>query len=155
MGLQNQRRARIKGPSTKLQANSNLYSPHGSTRVFFRSAAVSLITMGIVIPLAATASSTAIIAFSSSFHTIQLWKQIFSKRRVGYEEIPTKLYEDEDGIATVESEARYSTYLQKGIIVLGTVAGLGFSLSVAIRSTGDRASSECISNWLVFVSWVY
>lgn len=109
----------------------------------------------IMIALVTTASSTAIIAFSTGFHAIQHWKQVFSKRKDGYEEITTDLYEDEDGIATVESEAKYSTFAQKGFIILGTLLGFGFSLSVAIRSTGDRTSSGYISNWLVFVSWVY
>lgn len=108
-----------------------------------------------MITLITTASSTAIIAFSSSFHAIQHWKQIISKRKDGYEEIAADLYEDEDGIATVESEAKYSTYTQKGFMLLGTLIGLGFSLSTAIRSTGDRTSSGYISDWLVFVSWVY
>lgn len=109
----------------------------------------------ITIALATTASSTAIIAFSSGLHAIRHRKQVLSKRQDGYEEIATNLYEDEDGIATVESEARYSTYTQKGLIVFGTLIGLGSSLSIAIRSTGDWTSSGYISDWLVFVSWVY
>lgn len=109
----------------------------------------------IMITLITTALSTAIIALSSSFHAIQYLKQIASKRKDGYEEITAGVYEDEDGIATVESEAKYSTYTQKGFMFLGTLIGLGFSLSIAIRSTGDRTSSGYISDWLVFVSWVY
>lgn len=109
----------------------------------------------ITIALATAASSTAIIAFSSGLHAIRHWKQVLSKRRDGYEEMATDLYEDEDGIATVESEARYSTYTQKGFIMFGTLIGLGSSLSIAIRSTGDWTSSGYISDWLVFVSWVY
>lgn len=110
---------------------------------------------GIVVALIATTSSTAIIAFSSGFHTIRLWKRIISKREEGHEEATTDLYEDEDGTATLESEARYSTYIQRRAIMLGTLIGLGFSLLVAIRSIGGRPSFECIPDWLVFVSWVY
>lgn len=108
-----------------------------------------------MITLIPTALSTAIIAFSSSLHAIKHWKHVLSKRKDGYEEITTDLYEDEDGRATVESEAKYSTYTQKGFIVLGTLIGLGFSLSIAIRSTEDRTNFGYISDWLVFVSWVY
>lgn len=129
------------------------------TLVFLRSAIAFLTKMErnimIDIALVTTASSTAIIALSSGLHAIQHWKQVLSRRKDGYEET-ANLYEDEDGVATVESEAKYSTCTQMGLIFLGTLAGLGFSLSVAIRSTsGGRTSSGYISDWLVFVSWVY
>lgn len=124
--------------------------------LFLRSAAAFPTTMErAMITLVSTALSTAIIAFSSSLHAIKHWKQVICKRKDGYEEITTDLYEDEDGRATVESEAKYSTYTQKGFIIFGTLIGLGFSLSIAIRSIGDRTNFGYISDWLVFVSWVY
>lgn len=117
-------------------------------------ASMTTIERDTVIALATTASSAAIIAVSSGFHAAKLWKQVLSKRKDSYDEITANLYQDEDGVATLDSEARYSTYMQKVFILLGTVAGMGFSLLIAIRSTGSRQDLEFISNWLVFFSWV-
>lgn len=108
-----------------------------------------------IIALVVTASSAAIIAVSSTINAAKHWKQISSKRKARYQEIETDLYQDEDGTATEESEARYSTYVQKFFIVFGTALGLGFSLPIAIRSMEHMESNVYVSNWIVFVSWCF
>ncbi|KAH8146106.1 uncharacterized protein LAJ45_09796 [Morchella importuna] len=108
-----------------------------------------------IIALVATASSAAIIAVSSTINAAKHWKQVSSKRKGNYEEIGTGVYQDEDGTATEESEARYSTYVQKVFILFGAALGVGFSLPIAIRSMKDMESLVYVSNWLVFVSWCF
>jgi hypothetical protein len=115
---------------------------------------VAIMEHSTTIALVATASSAAIIAVSSTISAAKHWKQISPKRKGNYEEIGTNVYQDEDGTATEESEARYSTYVQKVFILFGTALGVGFSLPIAIRSMKDMESLVYVSNWLIFVSWV-
>ena len=62
------------------------------------------------------------------------------------------LYEDEDGIATEESQQKYSVRIQN-ILATGIVGtGFGVSLASAIRATA--AGTNVITWWLQFGLWV-
>jgi hypothetical protein len=62
-------------------------------------------------------------------------------------------YEDEDGIATKESETAYSYRFQRVLILLLSLSAIGSldSLAMAVIAT---QSNPAIEQWLQFIAWV-
>jgi hypothetical protein len=70
---------------------------------------------------------------------------------------PPALYEDEDGIATVESMELFSTKRQFVVIFFASAIGIAASFGVAVCATVLRDSfseSTILQLWLLFASWV-
>ena len=72
---------------------------------------------------------------------------------------PTTKYEDEDGEATPESLAAFSTAWQKGHILVWAAAGLGCQIAFSVILSAAPSSfglSEGFSlqNWLLTAAWV-
>ncbi|KAF2089173.1 P-loop containing nucleoside triphosphate hydrolase protein [Saccharata proteae CBS 121410] len=65
-----------------------------------------------------------------------------------------KLYEDEDGVATLESEALYSTKVQSQLLFLFSVCGLGISLFLAVKYSIHGGGIRTTLAWLEAVLWV-
>lgn len=67
-----------------------------------------------------------------------------------------KLYEDEDGTASVESQDKQLTAIPCFILVTSTVAGFLVSTAAAALCTGlqKKHTRFCIRNWISFASWV-
>jgi hypothetical protein len=71
------------------------------------------------------------------------------------------LYEDEDGVATPESMARYVVRPQKIVLLLAACCGLGFSVASGINATvnaesnfSGTASGGLLTAWLFTANWV-
>jgi len=65
-----------------------------------------------------------------------------------------KLYEDEDGVASEESQKAYSIKLQNILATFITVAGFGVSLAGAIRATVEVTNEQFVNEWLQLSLWV-
>jgi hypothetical protein len=68
------------------------------------------------------------------------------------------LYEDEDGAATLDSEAAYSSRTVKIVICVVTTLGLATSLASAVLSTvlanARPTQLSLIQDWMNFTAWV-
>jgi hypothetical protein len=65
----------------------------------------------------------------------------------------SELYEDKDGVATVESQKLYSVKLQNIFATFFTTAGFAVSLTNAVLATLNEEAST-IDGWLQFSLWV-
>lgn len=65
-----------------------------------------------------------------------------------------KLYEDEDGIATESTLAKYSVALHRYLVMTGAVLGTLASLTASIISTLDMNEGLFIEGWITSGSWV-
>jgi hypothetical protein len=67
------------------------------------------------------------------------------------------LYEDEDGVATEESMARFSNKRQFVVIFFATPIGIAASFGLAVWATVLKHSFSDLTItqlWLLFASWV-
>ena len=100
-----------------------------------------------------TYASFAVIAL---FSLPSLWRLARAPWRVNIPKIPT-LYEDEDGVATEESMARFSIKRQFVAIFLAAPVGIATSFCLAVWATVLKDSfSELtlVQLWLLFAAWV-
>lgn len=67
-----------------------------------------------------------------------------------------KLYEDEDGAASAESQDKQSTAIQCFTLATSTVVGFLVSTAAAAHCTDlqKKHTRFCMRNWLSFASWV-
>jgi hypothetical protein len=65
----------------------------------------------------------------------------------------TEIYKDKDGVATLESQQKYSVRIQNILLLPLLLAGLALGLSVAILGTLHSWSSLAIL-WIGFSPWV-
>lgn len=73
------------------------------------------------------------------------------KTKKSFDHLNAGRYEDEDGIATEESETAYSYRLQRVLVLLLSAVGSLDSLGLAVIVT---ESSPAIGQWLKFIAWV-
>ena len=86
---------------------------------------------------------------------LSLYSRVRAKRTEhGYEGIQ-KLYEDQDGIATEETQKQYSAAVPKYLIFASTISGLLLSIASSVYSTVLPTRNLYTENWLTFGSWVY
>lgn len=85
-----------------------------------------------------------------------LWQisKRFSTNKKNYFKQPHGLYEDEDGVATEETEAAFTDKYQRISIVLLSILGFLVSLVLAILATVRLRLSLPIEQWLQFAIWV-
>jgi hypothetical protein len=83
------------------------------------------------------------------FLGISLWFSLTNKLK--YDR--SKIYEDKDGVATAESQQKYSVGLYNVLLLVVLVAGVGLGLTVAILGTIHSWSSLNIL-WMEFSAWV-
>lgn len=71
----------------------------------------------------------------------------------GHDESP-ELYEDDDGVATDESQRAFSDQLPK--ILITATSGLGFllALALAVLDSVERRDSLKVESWIAFAAWV-
>lgn len=68
----------------------------------------------------------------------------------------SQLYRDEDGVATEDSMAEYSTKIPTILICILSILGLGDAIALAVLSTlGLTNDNYFIENWLNVASWVF
>lgn len=65
---------------------------------------------------------------------------------------PSKIYEDEDGIATEKSVAEYSTKIPKALLAVFSILGLGTALALAVLET--LAGIDVTASWVNVGQWV-
>ena len=66
----------------------------------------------------------------------------------------SKLYKDEDGIATEETQKGYSAAVPKSVALLCSLVGFSASMSVAVYSTVYPTLDLYVEHWLSFGTWV-
>ena len=92
----------------------------------------------------------ALLSFSS------LWRLCTAPWRVNSSSLPA-LYEAEDGVATEEAMARFSTKRQFLIIFFAAPVGIAASFGLAVWATVLRdlfSDLTIVQLWLLFTSWV-
>lgn len=86
---------------------------------------------------------------------LSVWRffRRFIKTTKALDHLKAERYEDEDGMATEESQTAYSYRLHRVLVVLLSLSGLGSldSLALAVIAT---PSNPAIEQWLQFVAWV-
>lgn len=65
-----------------------------------------------------------------------------------------EIYEDEDGKATKESTAAFSTTVRKIILTLFTIGGFATAVTLAVLGTIGSKDGMFIENWLNVAQWV-
>lgn len=67
-----------------------------------------------------------------------------------------KLYEDNDGVSTDESQKRYFYLVRVVRFLLLAIWGLGFSasLGVSVSRTASSEDAQILETWLTFGAWV-
>lgn len=76
------------------------------------------------------------------------------KRRKEFAKDNNILYEDKDGVATEESQKKFSTIIPRSLSVTGSIIGSLLSIAEAVLRTSDPGRSLFIESWLVSASWV-
>lgn len=70
----------------------------------------------------------------------------------------TNIYEDKDGRASEESQAAFSDFVPRFLLIIETLTGLALAAASAVlTSTRSETSSNShliIQQWLQFTSWV-
>ena len=66
----------------------------------------------------------------------------------------SKLYEDEDGIATEEAQKGYTAAVPKYIALSCSMLGLSASMGIAVHTTVHPMLHLCLENWLSVGTWV-
>ena len=84
---------------------------------------------------------------------LRLYKAIVQLRGAPSDET-SKLYEDEDGIATEETQKGYSAAVPKFIALLCSLLGFSASLGIAVYSTVHPTLDLYVEHWLSFGTWV-
>ena len=86
---------------------------------------------------------------------LKLFENVKSKLKPKDYEDVHKLYEDEDGAATEESQKEYSAALPKYLILSSTIIGFLASTTTAVMTTVMPMNTMYLNNWLLFGSWVH
>ena len=85
---------------------------------------------------------------------LRLYKRAIIELRGTASDETSKLYEDEDGIATEETQKEYSATVPKSIALWCSLLGFSASMSIAIYSTVHPALDLYVEHWLSFCTWV-
>ena len=96
-----------------------------------------------------------LLIFSISTPTfLRLYKRAIVELRGTASDETSKLYEDEDGIATEETQKGYSAAVPKSIALLCSLLGFSASMSIAVYSTIHPTLDLYVEHWLSFGTWV-
>lgn len=97
-----------------------------------------------------------ILVFFTSIPTfLRIFKRATSKARGNTPNDASKLYQDQDGIATEETQKRYTAALPKYLALSFSVLGLSASLGIAVYATVHPTLNLYVENWLSFGTWVW
>ena len=84
----------------------------------------------------------------------RLYKKAIVELRGTASDDTSKLYKDEDGIATEETQKKYSAAVPKSVALLCSLLGFSASMSVAVYSTVYPTLDLYVEHWLSFGTWV-
>jgi ABC-type multidrug transport system fused ATPase/permease subunit len=94
-----------------------------------------------------------LVAILSIPATSKAVRRLRSGSKAGYQAIPEK-YEDEDGVASEESEAAYSDFVQRLALILLSIVGILDSLALAVLATARAYLKLSTEQWLQFATWL-
>jgi hypothetical protein len=103
--------------------------------------------------IAAIATALSVIVACSAPAVWRLALRIFPTQKHRYQAIPGR-YQDEDGIATQESEAAYSYQLPRILVLLLSLVCSLNSLICCVITTQRRGSTLRFEQWMQFGAWV-
>ena len=96
-----------------------------------------------------------ILVFSTSLPTFsKIYRSATPRWRDNALNETSKIYQDEDGIATEETQKGYSAAVPKYLALLCSVLGLSASIGIAVYTTVHPTIDVCVENWLSFGTWV-
>ena len=95
-----------------------------------------------------------LIFFTSLPTLIRLLHRETSNAKIDKSNETSKLYQDEDGIATEETQKGYSAALPKYIALSCSILGWSASIIVAVFTTVHPVSNIYVEHWLGFATWV-
>ena len=95
-----------------------------------------------------------LIFFISTPTFLRLYKRAIVELRGTASDETSKLYEDEDGIATEETQKGYSAAVPKSIALLCSLLGFSASMSIAVYSTVHPTLDLYVEHWLSLGTWV-
>jgi hypothetical protein len=105
----------------------------------------------LILHIAATAAILLLTIIATTFFSKKFWFK-------NVKEVKSELYEDEDGVATSESQRAYSTKVQNVLATIVTSAGLAIAIANAVLRTLDEQHSSNGSGfedaWLGVGVWV-
>ena len=107
-------------------------------------------------PSSAIVGFTALILifFTSLPALISFFYQATSKEKNETSNETSELYQDQDGIATEETQKAYSAALPKYIALSCSLLGWSASTIVAVFTTVHPVSNIYVEHWVGFVTWV-
>lgn len=105
------------------------------------------------VALASSIVGLAAVAFLTIPAAKQLSRRLSGSRSLSYEPLSDR-YEDEDGIATEESQAAYSVHLQRILLMVIVTVGTVETLIIALLATSRHRIRLPTEQWLSFVSWI-
>ena len=85
---------------------------------------------------------------------VSFFQGAISKARVSAPGEASKLYEDEDGIATEETQKEYTAALPKYLALSLSVLGLSISIATAVYTTVSPTLILYFEHWLSVATWV-
>lgn len=95
------------------------------------------------------------LVFLTSIPTfLRVFRRATSKARGNAPGEASKLYEDEDGVATEETQTGYTAVLPKCLVLSGCVLGFIASMGVAVYTTVHPRLGLYFENWLSVGIWV-
>lgn len=101
----------------------------------------------------ASAVALVFIAIVASTAFGNLWIKRRPNSRNGDDE-GYKLYEDEDGVATAQSQKEYSATLPRYLLLASTVMGTMMAIAGSIFNTVHPNKGSSVERWIMFGSWV-
>ncbi len=109
--------------------------------VFFARTVISTVALALFLIIACSAQS--------------IWR--ISRRFIPTQKLQplSQRYEDEDGTATLESEAAYSYQLQRVLVVWLSIIGSLDSLIFCVITTQRLSATVGVEQWLQFGAWVH
>lgn len=106
-----------------------------------------------IAPVIASSVALVFIAIIASTAFLNLVIKLRRNSKNGYDE-GQKLYEDEDGIATEESQKEYSATLPRYLLLASCAMGTLIAIAGSILSTLHPSKSPFVECWITFGSWV-
>lgn len=96
-----------------------------------------------------------ILVFCTTIPTfIRIFERSTSKARGPAPNDTSKLYQDEDGVATAETQTAYTTTLPKYVALSCSTLGFAASVGIAIYSTAHPTLIQYFEYWLNVGTWV-
>lgn len=94
-----------------------------------------------------------LIAVIATPAVLRTFKSLTLQKRKTDSEVKT-LYEDEDGVATEQSQNQYSSTLPRYVLLASMMVGLSIALGDSVYSSVHSDGGLLVQCWITFGSWV-